>query len=269
MRITLLRILLLLIGIGELIRALLFLLYQPLAFSLLQLPLIDPLISRQYGLFLLPTALLCLFLARNPVRYSRLIWVIIAQRAAEALLALTDWFLGDLPTFTFGVIMVCEILLFVSLIVLNWRGDDAQAPVDPQRYRGMKRLLSGFGILFLFWAVASAIFIQVGSWLLDYPVLDLYMTKQQGIPFLVLGLTSWLAAKDISRYRLLIWVPLSSQILGSINAAYETYVGTVPISGAMVQWTIQGILIGLFIWLYPRDEDKWPPILVAEEVTTK
>jgi len=267
-RTTLLRLLLLLIGIAELVRALLFLLRQPLAYDLLQLPLIDPLISRQYGLFLLPVALLCCILARDPVRFSRLIWVVVAQRAVEIALACADWFLGDLPTASFRVILVIDVLLLLALIVLN-RGESHVSPVEErQRYRGMRRLLRSFGVLFLFWAVASTIVLQVGSWLLSYPVQDPYTTKQQGVTFLVLGLTSWLAANDVSRYRLLIWVPLSSQILGIFNSAYESYIGTVPLTGAMVQWTIQAAIIALFIWLYPRGEDDWSPPMTIEGVPT-
>ena len=254
------------IGFGELIRAFLFLFRQPFVYDLLQLPLIDPLISRQYGLFLLPTALLSFILARDPVRYSLLVWVVIAQRVAEVMLALTDWFLGYLPTRTFGVIMVCELSLLVALVYLNPKGNYTSPAEDFQQYRGMRILLRSFGLLFLFWALASTILLQVGSWLLSYPVLDSYTTKQQGVTFMVLGLTSWLAAKDVGRYRLAIWVPLSSQILGSFNAAYEAFVGTVPLSAALVQWTIQGVLIGLFIWLYPRGEDDWSPTPTTERI---
>lgn len=258
MRTPFLRILLLLLGVGEIVRAVLFLAQQPLAYDLLQRPLIDPLISRQYGLFLLPVALLCFIIARNPARYGRLVWVLVAQRAAEIGLAIADWLLGDLPTTPFLVIIVCEVVLLVALSVLNQGNNDTSWVADPERYRGMRRLLMSFGVLFLFWAVASTLIIQLGSWLLSYPLQDAYTTKQQGVAFLVIGLTSWLAAKNVGRYRLLIWVPLSSQILGSFNAAYESYLGTIPLSAAMIQWTIQALIIALFMWLYPWGKDDTP-----------
>ena len=252
MRIIVVRTVLLLLAVGELVRAVLFLGQQPLAYSLLGRELIDPVIGRQYGLFLLPVVLLYIFLALDPIHFAWMAWVAVVQRGAEALLALSDWLAGALSTPTFLVILVLEVLFGGVLLAIAWQARPHER-VSPQsgRRRWMRRVLLGFGGLFLFWAVASTVLVPVGAWLLSYPINDLYMTKQQGIGFLVLSLTSLFAAANVERYRLFIWVPLSSQLFGILNAVYELQVGTIPLQGALVQWSIQAIIIAPFLWFYP------------------
>jgi len=252
MRIIVLRAVLLLLAAGELFRAVLFLGQQPLAYTLIGRELIDPVIGRQYGLFLLPVVLLYLLLAYDPVRFAWMLWVAVIQRGAEALLALSDWAVGAISPSTLLAILVLE-LLFGGLVLAMCRRARPVRTVTPQnrRRRWMRRVLRGFGGLFLFWAVASTVLVPVGSWLLNYPTNDLYTTKQQGIGFLVLSMTSLFAAVNVERYRLFILVPLSSQVFGVFNSIYEVRVGTIPIQVALVQWVIQAILITPFLWFYP------------------
>ena len=250
----LLRVLLLFLGAADLLRAVLLLTQQPWAYVGVGRSIIDPVISRQYGVFLLSVVLFYGLLASDPKRYSKLIWVGVAQHGAAALLALNDWIVGDLLTQPFLLVMVCELLITVALIVLNGRPEPNAQPHLPVmgRLRWMRRVMLGFGGLFVFWAVASTLIIPLGSWLLSYPVIDIYTTKQQGLTFLVIGLSSLLAATDIVRYRLFILVIISSQAFGCLNAAYEAMIGTIPWSGALLQWSIQAIIIGTILFLFPR-----------------
>ncbi|MBC8160157.1 MAG: hypothetical protein H7Z42_02975 [Roseiflexaceae bacterium] len=252
MRTMTMRVVLILLAAGELLRAWLFLVQQPLAYQLLDRPLIDPLITRQYGLFLIPVALFYAVLASDPVRGARLVWVGVAQRVVEAALALQDFLTGALSLQTFLAIAVSGFVIAATLIGLNWRvGSTWEAPEPSRRRSAMRRTLLNFGWLFLFWSVASLVILQLGSWLLSYPVNDVYTTKQQGVTFLVLSLTSLLAAKQVVQYRLFIWVPVMSQICGIFNSAYEASIGSVPLTTAIVQWCIQALIIGIFLRWYP------------------
>lgn len=258
MRTIVLKAVLLLLAAGELFRAVLFLAHQPLAYALLGRELIDPVIGRQYGLFLLPVVLLYSFLALDPSRFAWMLWVGVIQRGAEALLAVSDWATGAISTSTVLVILVIEFVFGAVLAAMCWQIRAKRGVLANRRRRWMRRVLLGFGGLFLFWAAASTVLVPVGAWLLNYPINDLYITKQQGIGFLVLSMTSLFAAVDVERYRLFIWVPLSSQIFGVLNAIYEVQVGTIPFQAALAQWSIQAIIITLFVSFYP-----WKPTASA------
>lgn len=247
-----LRAILLLLAAGELFRAVLFLVQDPVVYKLIGRQLVDPVIGRQYGLFLLPAVLLYLLLALDPARFAWMLWVGVIQRGAEALLALSDWATGALATPTLLAILLFELLFGGVLAASCWHVRPGQRKRSPnRRRRWMRRVLLGFGGLFLFWAIASTVLVPIGSWLLSYPINDLYITRQQGIGFLVLSMTSLFAAVDVERYRLFILVPLSSQLFGVLNAIYEVQVGTIPLQAALVQWIIQAILSTAFLWFYP------------------
>lgn len=265
MRIRITQVVLFLLACGELLRAWLFLAQQPLAYALIDRPLIDPVISRQYGLFLVPVALFYVLLALDPVRHARLIWVAVAQRAVEGLLAINDLATGALSAQTALVTLAFEVAIIGVLVGLTRRsGSMWPAPEPDRRLRLMRRILLGFGYLFLFWSIASIIILQLGSWLLSYPVNDAYTTKQQGVTFLVLSLSSLFAARHVVQYRLFIWVPVASQLCGIFNAVYEAVVGTIPLTGAIIQWSIQAIIIGVLLRWYP-----WPARFPAHDATAR
>jgi len=251
-----LRTLLIVLAVVDLLRAVLFLTQQSWLYSAVGRSIVDPVITRQYGIFLLTVALFYALLARDPERYARLLWVGVAQHATAAVLALNDLIVGDLSVPVFLVVLMGELLITAALVVLNSRIHDAPWLPGPStgRLRWMRRIMLGFGVLFVFWAVASTIIIPLGSWLLNYPVIDSYTTKQQGIAFLVIGLSSLLAAADIRRYRIFIWVVISSQAFGCLNSAYEVFVGTIPLSVAFAQWSIQAVIVASILWLYPWKE---------------
>lgn len=267
MRTIVQRTVLLLLAAGELFRAVLFLAQHPLPYTLIGRTLIDPVIGRQYGLFLLPVVLLYIFLALDPSRYRWMIWVGVIQRGAEALLALSDWATGAISTATVCGILVIELLFGGVLAAIAWRARAAQRVAPPnRRQRGMRRVVLGFGGLFLFWAIASTVLVPVGAWLLNYPINDLYITKQQGIGFLVLSMTSLFVAVNVERYRLFIWVPLSSQLFGVLNSLYEVQVGTIPLTAALIQWSIQAVIIMVFLRFYPWKTAASDPSVPAEIV---
>lgn len=265
MRTIVLRTVLFLLAAGELVRAIFFLGQNPLVYRLIGRELIDPVIGRQYGLFLLPVVLLYILLALDPVRFGWMLWVGVIQRSAEVVLAISDWATGALaPSAALAIILIN--LLFAGMLAADcWRVRAAPRSATPsRRRRWMRRVLLGFGGLFLFWAIASAVLVPVGAWLLNYTTIDLYLTKQQGIGFLVLGMSSLFAAANIERYRLFIWVPLSSQIFGVLNSLYEVNVGTIPLQAALVQWVIQAIIMTAFLAFYPWKIRPSAPMMSAE-----
>ncbi len=268
MRTLMIRVVLLLLAVGESLRAWLFLTQQPLAYEMLGRPLIDPLIARQYGLFLIPVALLYALLAIDPVRYARIVWVGVAQRLVEAGLALNDFVVGAISLQLFLTTIAYTLLIAATLVGLNWRvGQAWPAPEPSRRRRAMRTTLRYFGGLFLFWSVASIIILQLGALLLNYPVNDAYTTKQQGVTFLVLSLTSLLAMKHVVQYRLVIWIPIASQICGVFNSAYEVSIGTVSLVVAAVQWGIQAVIISIFLRWYPWQDTRLVPEPVVHPVT--
>lgn len=239
------------IGLAELVLGSLFYLRPQLAFGLLGRPVLDPVIGRQYGLFLVSVALMYVILASDPVRYRRLIWVAIAQRVAELGGALSDWRASALSASSLIIVAGTETGLIILLLCCAVGGPSrgtesvARTPLDIW----LARALNAFGGLQLFWTLLSTIFVQVGSRLLGWAVHDAYTTQQQGIALMVIGLTSLVAGSDVNRNRVLIWVPICSQALGIANAVYELRLGTISLTIAIVQWAIEGVIIATLLSL--------------------
>jgi len=79
-----------------------------LALTVLGRPVLDTVISRQYGLFIASVALMYGIVALNPVDYRRFIWIAVAQRAAELSVAVIDWRAGALPASSFAYLAIVE-----------------------------------------------------------------------------------------------------------------------------------------------------------------
>jgi hypothetical protein len=215
---------------------------------------LDPVIARQYPLYLASAALAYGIAASSPRRYAGVIWICVAQRIVETVVAAVDWHARAITSQAFVTLAVLE--LFVALALsIAMRADRAAMPtsgaLDP-RDRGLVRLLRGFGGLQLFWFFASTIFVQVGARLLGWKLQDPYTTQQQGIALLIIGLVSLLAASDVARYRVLVAVPVASQLIGIANAFNEIRLGTIGWSGAAVQWTIESAIAFAFVWFARR-----------------
>lgn len=251
------------IGLAELVLGSLFYLRPQLAFGLLGRPVLDPVIGRQYGLFLVSVALMYAILASDPVRYRRLIWVAIAQRVAEFGGAVSDWRAGALSASSFILVAGTEVGLVVLLACCAAGSASrrtervAQAPLDVW----LARALNAFGGLQLFWALLSTICVQLGARLLGWKLHDAYTTQQQGFALMVIGLTSLFAGSDVHRNRALIWVPICSQALGIANAVYELRSGTITLTIAIVQWAIEGVIITTLLSLAApeREFDRRTP----------
>jgi hypothetical protein len=69
---------------------------------------------------------------------------------------------------------------------------------------------------------------------------------------LVIGLTCILAASDIARYRVLIAVPVASQLVGIANSFNEIHLGSIGWNIAAVQWTIESTIVFAFGWFSRR-----------------
>ncbi len=215
------------------------------AFALLGRHLLDPVIGRQYALTLLSVALFYGILATNPSRYRRLIWIGIAQRLAEIVVAVIDWRAGALSTSSFAVLSLIEVAVGV-LLTLCTLGEPAR-DVARQPYsrasRRLARALWAFGGLEVFWFLLSTIAVQIGARLLSWKLQDAYTTQQQGIALLVIGLVSLATASDVHRYRTFVYVPVASQAVGIVNAIVELRLGTIPIAVALLQWAIEGFIV--------------------------
>ncbi len=204
------------VGSAEFAVGYLFYFRPHLALTVLGRPVLDTVISRQYGLFLASVALMYGIVALNPVDYRRFIWIAVAQRAAELSVAVIDWRAGALPASSFAYLAIVEAGL-AGILVLCASGNESPRT---QRCRHtpsdvwLARTLNAFGGLQLFWAVLSTIFVQLGARLLGWKLQDAYMTQQQGVALFVIGLTSLVAGSAVRRYRRFIWVPVSSQVLG-------------------------------------------------------
>ncbi len=244
------------IGGAELVLGYLFYFQPHPAFALLGRPLLDPVIARQYGLFLISVALMYGLVSLDPAAYRRLIWIAIAQRSAELAVAVIDWRAGALPSLPFAYLAVAEAVVVGVLALCAFGGERAQTAVAARTASDvwLARALNAFGGLQLFWAILSTIFVQLGSRLLGWKLQDAYTTQQQGIALLVIGLTSLLAGSDVRRYRPFIWVPVSSQILGVANAVNELRLGTISPTVALVQWAIQALIIATLLSLASTEE---------------
>jgi len=254
MRIAVLRAMMIGVAGMETIWALEFYFHPELALGALGRLVLDPVIARQYPLYLASAAIAYGIAAMSPRRYAGVIWICVAQRAVEVLIAAIDWHAHAIASSTFVTLAALE--LFVACILSIALGTDRTARPSAgsldARDRGLERLLRGFGGLELFWFFASTIFVQLGSRLLGWKLQDPYTTQQQGIALLVIGLVSILAASDLERYRGLVAVPIASQLIGIANSFNEIHLGSIGWNLAAVQWTIESTIIFAFVWFSRR-----------------
>jgi hypothetical protein len=255
MQIAGLRVLLGLVATGELFWSLAFYFRPDLALGTLGRTVIDPVIARQYPVYLVAVALAYALATSDPRRYRGIVWICVAQRGVESVVALIDWRARAISTPSLAWILGLELATALGLVLCSRRSrsSDVFAPASAGD-RGLVRLLRGFGCLELFWCFASTIFVQFGARLLHYKLQDPYTTQQQGIALLIIGLTSLLAADDVSRYRIFVWVPVASQLIGVANAFNEIRLGSITWGIAAIQWTIQLAIVGAFFY-YSRRRD--------------
>lgn len=243
-------------GGGEFLVGALFYFRPHLAFALLARPVLDPVIARQYGLFLVSVALMYGIASLKPAAYGRLIWIAIAQRIAEFVIAVIDWRAGALPSSSFTNLALAEAGL-VCVLAFCLTGSESTRTERATRTRSdlwLARTLNAFGGLQLFWFILSTIFVQLGARLLGWKLQDAYTTQQQGIALLVIGLTSLVAGSDVRRYRPFIWVPVSSQILGVANAVNELRLGSISPTVALIQWAIEAFIIATLLSLSSTEQ---------------
>jgi hypothetical protein len=69
-----------------------------------------------------------------------------------------------------------------------------------------------------------------------------------GIGLLVIGLVSLLVASDVARYRVFVWIPVFSQLIGVANSLNELRLGSIGLSAAAAQWTIEFAIVFCFAW---------------------
>jgi len=182
------------------------------------------------------------------------IWICVAQRVVETIVAAIDWKTHAISSSAFVTLAAIELSVAVALSVaigIERPALPSGGVLDP-RDRGLVRMLRGFGGLELFWFLASTIFVQLGSRLLGWKLQDPYTTQQQGIALLIIGLVSVLAANDIARYRVLVAVPVASQLIGIANAFNEIHLGSIGWGVAAVQWTIESSIAFAFVWFSRR-----------------
>lgn len=250
MRIAFVRAVLGSVAVGELAWSLLFYLRPEAALAALGRGVLDPVIARQYPLYLASVALAYALAATDPPRYRGIVWICMAQRGVEVAVALIDWRAHAIATSSLVWLGTLEIAIALVLLLALRRGvTNARGRALPEpRDRGLVRLLRAFGGLQLFWFFASTIFVQLGARLLGWKLQDPYTTQQQGIALLIIGLTSLLAASDVSRYRVFVWVPIASQLIGMVNALNEIRLGSIGWGPAAVQWTIESAIAGAFVY---------------------
>jgi hypothetical protein len=255
---NILRWVLALSALFEAIRACLLLFAQPYFFELTLRPLLDPIITRQYGLFSIPAALFYALLVINPGRYRRFLWIAILQRLLEIFLVLRDPFYTTLP-FTQQALVIAPSVLFLAFLFAFYpRLASANSPTPlikrgvPSAALPLRRLMLFFGSFQLFWAGASIIYLQLGADLIDYPITDVFITQQQGVAVFIIAASSLMVATHVTRYRIFAWVAMMSQGLGVLNSAYESSVGTITLYQAGTQWAIQALIIGAFVYVYSK-----------------
>jgi hypothetical protein len=215
---------------------------------------LDPVIARQYPLYIASAALAYGIAALSPRRYAGVIWICVAQRVVETVVAAIDWHAHAITSSAFVTLAALE--LFVALALSTALGTDRAAipssgALDP-RDRGLVRMLRGFGGLEIFWFLASTIFVQLGSRLLGWKLQDPYTTQQQGIALLIIGLVSVIAASDVARYRVLVAVPVASQLIGIANSFNEVHLGSIGWPVAATQWAIESTIAFAFVWFSRR-----------------
>lgn len=254
MRVAVLRAMMIAVAGMEGIWGLVFYFHPDSALGAVGRPVLDPVIARQYPLYIASAALAYGIAAISPRRYAGVIWICVSQRAVETVVAAIDWHAHAITASAFVTLAALE--LFVALVLSIALGTDRAAmppaeALDP-RDRGLVRMLRAFGGLELFWFLASTIFVQLGSRLLGWRLQDSYTTQQQGIALLIIGLVSILAASDIPRYRVLVAVPVASQLIGIANSFNEIHLGSIGWTVAAVQWTIELTIAFFFAWFSRR-----------------
>jgi hypothetical protein len=254
MRVAVLRAMMIVVAGMESFWGVAFYLHPGSALGALGRVVLDPVIARQYPLYIASAALAYGIAAVSPRRYAGVIWICVAQRVVETVVAAIDWKGRAIASSAFVRLAALE--LFVAFVLsLALSTDRATMPssgaLDP-RDRGLVRLLRGFGGLELFWFLASTVFVQLGSRLLGWKLQDPYTTQQQGIALLVIGLVCILAASDVVRYRLLVAVPIASQLIGIANSFNEIHLGSIGWTVAAVQWTIESTIAFGFVWFSRR-----------------
>lgn len=254
MRVAVLRAMMVGVAGMEAIWAIAFYFHPESALGALGRLVVDPVMARQYPLYLISAALAYGIAATAPRRYAGVIWICVAQRVVETLVAAIDWHAHAIASSSFFTLVALELAVALSLSIALGTERKAQPSSDGHdaRDRGLVRLLRGFGGLELFWFLASTIFVQLGSRLLGWKLQDAYTTQQQGIALLVIGLVCLLAASDIARYRVLIAVPVASQLIGIANSFNEIHLGSIGWNIAAVQWTIESAIVFAFAWFSRR-----------------
>ncbi len=238
------------VALGELAWSFVYYFRPDLALGALGRTVVDPVVARQYPLYLASAAIAYALAARDPQRYRSVVWICIVQRGIEFVVAAIDWRAHAIATSSLIGVALIESGVALALVVLvRSTGANVARPqsLDP-RDRGLVRMLRGFGGLEVFWFFASTIFVQFGSRLLGWKLQDPYTTQQMGIALLVIGLVSLGAASNVSRYRIFVAVPVASQLIGIVNAFNEIRLGSIGWNGAAVQWTIECAIIGGFLY---------------------
>ena len=215
---------------------------------------VDPVIARQYPIYLASAALAYALGATNPRRYRGVAWLCVVQRGVELAVAAIDWSVHAIDTRGFLTLATIEV---VAAATIAWAalGPSPEPRVPspiPRSDRGLVRMLRVFGGLQVFWFLASTVFVQLGARLLAWKLQDPYTTQQQGIGLLIIGLASLLAASNVVRYRILVWIPVASQLVGVVNAFNELRLGTIGWSGAAIQWTLELAIVGAFAYFSRR-----------------
>ena len=237
-----------LVAAAELGWSLAFYLRPEAALATLGRGVIDPVIARQYPLYLAPVALAYALAATNPQRYGGVVWVCVIQRAVEVVVAIVDWRAHAIAAGSLLWLGAIEGVVALALLALRDRSSEPRPAASDRRDLGLVRLLRGFGSLEVFWFLASTIFVQLGARLLHWKLQDPYTTQQQGIALLIIGLVSLLAASNVARYRILMWVPVASQLIGIANSFNEIRLGSIGWAGAATQWTIELCIVGAFAY---------------------
>jgi len=250
MRIALLRGSMAFVAVAELAWSFLYYFRPDLALGALGRTVIDPVIARQYPLYLTSAAIAYALAASDPQRYRSVVWICVIQRGVEIAAAAIDWRAHAIATSSLiGVALIESVVVLALVVLLRGIGANVARTAAPDpRDRGLVRMLRGFGGLEVFWFLASTIFVQLGSRLLHWKLQDPYTTQQQGIGLLVIGLISLRAASNVSRYRLFVAVPVASQLIGIANSFNEIRLGSIGWNVAAVQWTIESAIVGGFIY---------------------
>ncbi len=238
------------VAAGELAWSFVYYFRPDLALGALGRTVVDPVMARQYPLYLASVAIAYALAASDPQRYRSIVWICIVQRGVELAVAAIDWRAHVIATSALGWVALIEsgVALALVLLLRGIEANVARTEAPDSRDRGLVRMLRGFGGLEVFWFFASTIFVQLGSRLLHWKLQDPYTTQQQGIGLLVIGLVSLRAASNVSRYRLFVAVPVASQLIGIANSFNEIRLGSIGWNVAAVQWTIESAIVGAFIY---------------------